>query len=62
MVVKEPRPDGFRQFASEWAALEALCDDDMPVAPRLLAASADPPFIVMEDVGGRPVAGEPPPR
>ncbi len=54
VVVKEPRADGFRQFASEWAALEALRNAEMPVPPRLLAASADPPFVVMEDVGGGP--------
>lgn len=54
VVVKEPRNDGFRQFASEWAALEALSGAEQPVPPRLLAASSDPPFLVMEDVGGAP--------
>jgi Ser/Thr protein kinase RdoA (MazF antagonist) len=54
VVVKEPRPDGVRQFASEWAALEALGSVESAVPPRLLAASADPPFLVMEDVGGGP--------
>ena len=62
VVVKEPRADGFRQFASEWAALEALGVTEQPVPPRLLAASVDPPFLVMEDVGGAPIAREPPPR
>ena len=62
VVVKEPRTDGFRQFASEWSALEALGATERPVAPRLLAASVDPPFLVMEDVGGAPVARESPPR
>src|SRR6476469_1131004 len=54
VVVKEPRRDGLRQFASEWAALEALSATEHQVPPRLLAASADPPFLVMEDVGGAP--------
>ena len=54
VVVKQPRLDGFRQFASEWSALEALCVAEFPVPPRLLAASVDPPFLVMEDVGGGP--------
>jgi Phosphotransferase enzyme family len=54
VVVKEPRNDGFREFASEWAALEALSATEHPVPPRLLAASVDPPFLVMEDVGGAP--------
>ena len=54
VVVKEPRADGFRQFASEWAALEALGGVEQPVPPRLFAASVDPPFLVMEDVGGAP--------
>ena len=54
VVVKQPRLDGFRQFASEWSALEALGVTDLPVPPRLLAASLDPPFLVMEDVGGGP--------
>ena len=39
---------------SEWSALEALEGTPRPVAPRLLAASVDPPFLVMEDVGGAP--------
>jgi aminoglycoside phosphotransferase (APT) family kinase protein len=54
VVVKAPRVDGFRQFASEWSALEALGATTRLVAPRLLAASVDPPFLVMEDVGGSP--------
>jgi aminoglycoside phosphotransferase (APT) family kinase protein len=54
VVVKQPRLDGFRQFASEWSALEALCDAELSAPPRLLAASLDPAFLVMEDVGGGP--------
>jgi aminoglycoside phosphotransferase (APT) family kinase protein len=54
VVVKQPRLDGFHQFASEWSALEALSIVEPSVPPRLLAASVDPPFLVMEDVGGGP--------
>jgi aminoglycoside phosphotransferase (APT) family kinase protein len=54
VVVKQPRLDGFRQFASEWSALEALSVMEPAVPPRLFAASVDPPFLAMEDVGGGP--------